>query len=198
MMQDLPRFRTVLAVSLVIGAGTVLVPASLEKLGAFGTAVERRSEPSTAMRERQRLTRDLFVAGQIDAGDIAHAKSLGFRTVIALRPDGEAAGQPDSVTMGVLVRESGLAFAYVPVPQGELPDAVADALGAALARAEGPVLLYCRSGRRAARAWAVAEASRPGGLALDDIQAAAAGTGHAVDDLAARLAERHAQRAPRG
>jgi len=199
-MQGLPRKRTVFLSALLIGASVVLLPAAWSAWTTPSPTAATQATASPAFAERHRLSEHIWVAGQIHGGDIAQAKALGFRTVIALRPDGEAPDQSPSAEMSRLAQAQGLAFGYVPVPQGELPDAVADALGATLARAEGPILLYCRSGRRAARAWALAEASRVHGLAPDRIRSIAADAGHPVDDLSDRLMQRFVQRgaAPRG
>ncbi len=191
-----PRKRTVFLAALLIGAGAVLMPASWSRWVEDTPGRSEIAQASAALDARHRLKDGLWVAGQIEAGDVARAKAQGFRTVIALRPDGEAPSQPSSAEMSRLAKANGIAFAYIPVPQGELPDEVADALGRTLATADGPVLLYCRSGRRAARAWAVAEASRPDGMAPDAIRAVAAEAGHPVDDLAERMAQRVAQRSP--
>jgi uncharacterized protein (TIGR01244 family) len=76
-----------------------------------------------------------------------------------------------------------------------MPDAVADDLAAALSATDaGPVLLYCRSGRRAARAWALAEASRRGGLTAEEIESAVRNVGQPVDDLRDRIRGRVAAR----
>lgn len=178
----------------MIGASPVLLPAAWSR---WVDGIPPRSavpEASTALMERHRLTDDLWVAGQIEARDVEGARVRGFKTVIALRPDGEAADQPSSAEMSRLAGTQGIAFAYVPVPHGDLPDAVADSLGRTLASADGPVLLYCRSGRRAVRAWAIAEASRPDGLTPEAIRAAAAAAGHPVDDLSDRIIRRAAER----
>jgi uncharacterized protein (TIGR01244 family) len=195
-MSRLPRKRTVFLAALLIGASPVLLPAAWSRWVEGVPPRSAMPEASAALVERHRLTDGLWVAGQIEARDIAAARGRGFKTVIALRPDGEAPGQPASDEMRRLAEAQGMAFAYIPVPQGELPDAVADALGRTLATTEGPVLLYCRSGRRAARAWAVAEASRPGGMTPDAIRAATAAAGHPVDDLSERMATRAARRDP--
>ena len=57
------------------------------------------------------------------------------------------------------------------------------ALQKALESPARPVLLYCRSGKRAARTWALAEASRPGGLDAAAIKRIVLATGHPVADL---------------
>ena len=119
-----------------------------------------------------------------------------FTTVIDMRPDGEAAGQPTSAEMAVAANAHRLQFAYVPVPHGDIPDAVVDSLSNALAARPGPVLLYCRSGRRAARSWSLVEASRPGGMGVDEIIAAVKSSGQDASDLRARLEQRVRGRKP--
>ena len=119
-----------------------------------------------------------------------------FATVIDMRPDGEAPDEPGSDRMAAAASERQLQFAYVPVPHGDIPDAVIDQLSAAIAARPGPVLLYCRSGRRAARSWSLLEASRPGGLGVDQILAAVRGSGQDASDLRARIAQRVQARKP--
>ena len=119
-----------------------------------------------------------------------------FTTVIDMRPDGEAAGQPSSAEMAAAARAQRLQFAYVPVPHGDIPDQVVDSLSNALASRPGPVLLYCRSGRRAARSWSLVEASRAGGMRVDQILAAVKSSGQDASDLRARLEQRVRARKP--
>ena len=119
-----------------------------------------------------------------------------FTTVIDMRPDGEAAGQPTSSEMAAAAAAQHLQFAYVPVPHGDIPDAVVDSLSMALAARPGPVLLYCRSGRRAARSWSLVEASRAGGMSVDEILAAVKSSGQDASDLRARLHKRVLERKP--
>ena len=119
-----------------------------------------------------------------------------FTTVIDMRPDGEAAGQPTSAEMAAAAKAQRLQFAYVPVPHGDIPDAVVDSLSKALAAQTGPVLLYCRSGRRAARSWSLVEASRRGGMSVEEIITAVKTSGQDAGDLRARLQQRFLARKP--
>lgn len=140
------------------------------------------------------LTAGVKVTEQIRLGDVVRIQAAGYKTLIDLRPDGEAADQPSSERVGTLARASDLDFAYVPVPHGDIPDSAVDALSKTLAASPRPVLLYCRSGRRAVRTWSLAEASRPGGLDAPAIVAAAKAAGHTVDDLLPAIARRIAAR----
>ena len=55
------------------------------------------------------------------------------------------------------------------------------------ARPEGPVLIYCRSGKRAARTWALVEAQRVNGMSTDEIIRAVRAAGQEANDLRDRL-----------
>jgi uncharacterized protein (TIGR01244 family) len=186
-----PSKRLAFGVAVLIGAGFVLVQP------VYQAARKAWSVPATTLpisgtaatsAELQPLAPGLLVAGQIVPGDVAAVAQRGVRTIIAMRPDGEEAGQPSSASMAAAAAAGGVRFAYVPVPHGEMPDAVAAELAAALSAAgDGAVLLYCRSGRRAARAWALAEASRRDGLTVAEIEAAARRVGQSVDDLTGRI-----------
>ena len=183
------RYSSLFLSAFVAGVVAVLLIAGLSRVES------RRSEaPTRTPVEIQQLAPGVWVAGQIDTADVPMFRNRGFKAVIGLRPDGEVPGQPSASDIGAMTNGQSMRFAYVPVPHGDMPDAVADDLATALAGGEGPVLLYCRSGRRAARAWALAEASRPGGLLVEEIEARVAGVGQSVDDLGDRLRRRAALR----
>lgn len=143
---------------------------------------------------RRPLVSGVDVAGQVSAADVARLKEQGYRTIINMRPDGEGAGQPVSADVAKATADAGLAYAYIPTSAANMPDAVIDDLGRALAGAEGPVLIYCRSGARVARAWALAEASRPGGLDKQGIVGAVEQAGFSAADLEPRIEARLAAR----
>ena len=69
-----------------------------------------------------------------------------------------------------------------------------DRFGQVLGTSQKPVLLYCRSGSRAARTWALAEAARPGGLDEQAILQAVEQAGLDASDLQADIARRIAAR----
>lgn len=140
------------------------------------------------------LLDQVAVREQIALADIGTIKAGGYRTLIDLRPDGEVAGQPSSALVEAEAKRHGLAFAYHPTPHGDIPDAVAADLAHTLATAAKPVLLYCRSGKRAARVWALAEATRPGGPDAAAIASAVRGAGQPVDDLMTTIEARISSR----
>jgi uncharacterized protein (TIGR01244 family) len=102
------------------------------------------------------VTDDFAVAPQIDLGDLQALAAQGFRLVINNRPDGEAPGQPTSAEVEQAARAAGLDYRYIPVRGGPGPGEVA-AVNEAVARAEGPVLAFCRSGTRSIVTWALAQ-----------------------------------------
>ncbi len=174
----LPSNGAVFLASVALGA--VLVA------GAFGY--------STWMRDRalplHPLARDISITEQLRPEAMRQLTADGFATVIDMRPDGEAADEPRSSVMASAAQANHLHFAYVPVPHGDIPDSVVASLKTALVANPGPVLLYCRSGRRAARSWSLVEASKAGGMSTDEILAAVKSTGQTADDLHDAIARR--------
>jgi len=95
-----------------------------------------------------KLTPEIGVCGQIRPQDLPLIASLGYRSVICNRPDGEAFDQPLYESIETAARSAGLSTHYIPVPgTGLQPEQVA-ALAEAWPEMEKPALLYCRSGAR--------------------------------------------------
>ncbi len=194
---SLPKaFFLAMAVAIV---GVPLIVGGPELLGRLtgrtpATEAKRSMLPDKAPPPPATLGEGISVRDQIALADIPGIKARGFRTLIDLRPDGEAADQPPASAVATAAGAAGLKFAYVPTPHGEIPAATVDAFAQAIATAEKPVLLYCRSGNRAARVWALAEASRSGGADAAAIAETVRSAGQKVDDLKAQIATRIAQR----
>ncbi len=140
------------------------------------------------------MTPEVAVSGQVVQADLATLKEKGYKVLVALRPDGEAPDQPTAASIGSAAQAHGMRFAYIPVPPGEIGDTAVVRLREELAGGE-PTLIYCRSGSRAARTWALAEASRPGGLDAPTILGAVRGAGQSVERLEDAIARRVSQRA---
>lgn len=136
------------------------------------------------------LSDQTYVRGQVALSEVPDLAKQGYRTLISLRPDGEGIGQPSSAEMRAAATAAGMTFAYIPTPTSGIPDAAADQLAEVLAKSPRPALLYCRSGTRAARVWALAEASRKDGLAAAEITSSVSNAGRNADDLAARIETR--------
>lgn len=158
-------------------------------------AYQRFAHPPLPPAVTMKLLADgVWVSEQIGPSQLALLHQQRFVAVVDLRPDGEAAGQPSSSDMADAAARAGLAFSYTPVPHGAIPDQAISDLQKVLASQPRPVLLYCRSGRRAARTWALAEASRPGGLDAQAIRRIVLAVGQPVDDLGPDIQARIAAR----
>lgn len=103
------------------------------------------------------VTADFAVAPQIMPDEIAGAAAAGFRMIINNRPDGEQPGQPTSDEMEAAAKAAGLAYVHIPVIGGPQPAQV-EAVRAAIAEADGPVLAFCRSGTRSIVTWSIGQA----------------------------------------
>jgi uncharacterized protein (TIGR01244 family) len=145
--------------------------------------------PSYAVQARQ-MTDRIWVTEQLRLEDVEELHERGFQTIIDLRADGEAPDQPPSSMMGLTAQSKEMQFAYVPVGHGDIPEKTVAALDKALTIAPGPVLLYCRTGRRAARTWSLVEASRRNGMQATEIEHAVRNGGQYADDLDAEIKRR--------
>ncbi|PZQ63017.1 MAG: TIGR01244 family phosphatase [Sphingomonas taxi] len=100
------------------------------------------------------------VAPQITPDDVPAIAAAGYVAIVNNRPDGEEAGQPDGESIRVAAEAAGLAYTAIPVTQAGFSRPQVDAMIAALAAADGPVLAYCRSGTRSCNLWALAGAAQ--------------------------------------
>lgn len=145
----------------------------------------------------KRLAPGVYVTAQIKPDDLVRFRDrVEIKSVIDLRPDGESADQTPSAQMAAEARKSELGFSYVPTPHGRVPNAVVTQFDAAMAKSQKPVLIYCRSGSRAARVWALSEASRSGGLDAAVILAAVRAAGLSADAERVEIEQRIAARKP--
>jgi uncharacterized protein (TIGR01244 family) len=110
------------------------------------------------MSDFRKVTDDFSVAPQIAVDDIAAAADQGFVLVINNRPDGEAPDQPTGAQMAAAAEAAGVAYVHIPVRGGPTPDQV-EAVRAAIAETDGPVLAFCRSGTRSIVTWSLGQAS---------------------------------------
>ena len=112
-----------------------------------------------------------------------------FRTIVNNRPDLEEPGQPSSAELEAEARRLGLDYVHIPVVPGQVNDELVAAFGEAVSNRKGPVLAFCKSGRRAATLWALSQAGR---RSTDDILNAAAAAGYDLTALRPRLEEKAA------
>lgn len=146
------------------------------------------------MRRVHRLTNDISIADQLNADDIGALKSSGIATIIDVRPDREVADRQVSTAMAGYVQDNQMKFLYVPIIRDDISGPTVESLASAIASSPKPVLIYCRIGRRAARTWALVEASRAGGLTTDSILSEIKASGLDADDLKSVIDGRIANR----
>lgn len=100
----------------------------------------------------------ISVSPQITAGDVPELARLGFRTLVANRPDYEEPGQPEMAELEQAARDNGMSWVYLPVESGNIQDSDVDAFAPMYEKAEKPVLAFCRSGTRCSVLWALSSA----------------------------------------
>jgi uncharacterized protein (TIGR01244 family) len=123
----------------------------------------------------RRLSPTVLASPQIDLADVAAAAEQGVKLVINNRPEGESEDQTPGSEIETAARAAGMDYVAIPVTHAGFSEAQVKAMAAALERAGGPVLAYCRSGTRSTLLWALAEASRGGDPTTIARQAAEAG-----------------------
>jgi uncharacterized protein (TIGR01244 family) len=140
------------------------------------------------------LADGVYLSSQLGARDYRFLYSLNIKTVVDLRPDGEAADQIPSSEMEHRFALGEIAFHYIPVAHESISDQAVEALSDVLAHGAKPMVLYCRTGRRAIRTYALAEASRTEGPGNDEILKLVSKHGFSATDIKADIAERVARR----
>ncbi|MBS0516815.1 MAG: TIGR01244 family phosphatase [Proteobacteria bacterium] len=170
-----------------------LIAALVGMAGVIGLAWCNKQQSRSAI-AHQELVRGVWVTSQVSLEDIRGGKLHGARMLIDLRPDGEAPDQPPSAQVADAARAAGIDFAYIPVAHGAIADEAVTKLRSTLAGQPGPALLYCRSGSRAARTWALGEATDERGLPAATIRDIVARAGFATRDLDADIDARIAAR----
>lgn len=85
-------------------------------------------------------------------------------------------------------------FLYIPVPHESIPESAVAALDHALSEDPRSAVLYCRTGRRAARLFALVQASRSDGPGADEIFKMVSAAGFSAEDLKDDINQRIAHR----
>jgi uncharacterized protein (TIGR01244 family) len=127
----------------------------------------------------------VLVSPQIGPDEIAEAKNQGVTLVINNRPDGESPSEPQGDEIEAAARAAGLDYVAIPVGQGGFSQPQVDAMAAALERANGKVLAYCRSGTRSTLLWSLARAKA--GDAPQTLHEKANGAGYDLTPVAALI-----------
>ncbi len=138
------------------------------------------------------LTPDFAVAGQLSEADFAELAALGFKSILANRPDGEEMRQLSAQRSQELAAAAGLEFQFLPLRMMDVLEPVtADATRAALNTMPGPILAFCKSGTRSAIAWAAAAAQvAPVESVIETLEQADFAIAGLADELRARAAVR--------
>lgn len=131
-----------------------------------------------------------YVTEQIDVSDFRFIQRGGVKTIIDVRPDGEDPKQTPSEQIRREAESHDMRFAYIPVAHGPIPDQAVTDLESALMNNPKPVLMYCRTGNRAARTFALVLASQPDGPDLKSILDMVKATEHSADDLSEEIQAR--------
>ncbi|WP_395143788.1 beta-lactamase hydrolase domain-containing protein [Armatimonas sp.] len=170
-------------ISMLMGTAIVVAPLVYDRL------VHGRAPKTTT------LTPDVEVTAQIAQRQLRTIQQAGYKTLIDFRPDSEVDGQASSKVIEREAQKNALSFFYVPIPHGDaVPEDAVRKLSEILSSSPPPFLLYCRSGRRATRAWSLAEASRRSGRSAEGIYQAASGTGYSIEDLKVSIKSRVSRR----
>ncbi|MCP5038968.1 MAG: TIGR01244 family phosphatase [Rhodobacteraceae bacterium] len=101
----------------------------------------------------KQLDEKIQICGQIEPSDVKEIAALGFIGIICNRPDGEADDQPDFDDIEDEAERYGLSASYIPYLNGLLTPKLLAKLTNAIDAVDGPVLMYCRSGRRCMILW---------------------------------------------
>ena len=128
------------------------------------------------MSDFRTLSDSVLASPQIDLADVAAAKALGVGLIVNNRPEGEAPDQTPGPEIEAEARAAGLDYLAIPITPGGFGDSQVQAMIAALDRADGKVLAYCRTGTRSTLLWALAQAA--GGEPQEAIVASASAAGY--------------------
>lgn len=103
----------------------------------------------------KRLTEGFSVSSQIDLIDVAKVKSMGFRTIMCNRPNGEDEGQPTHEQIEKEANKLGLEFVYLPVISGAVNFEDVQTFEKIIPEVAKPIFAYCRSGARCETLWSL-------------------------------------------
>jgi uncharacterized protein (TIGR01244 family) len=137
------------------------------------------------------LTPGYSVSPQIALEDVQAAADAGITLVICNRPDAEVPPELSHRAMEEAARAAGMAFVYIPVTNESLTLEQVTQQAELLAKADGPVLAYCRSGTRCSIVWAMGKA---GEMPVDEILATTAKAGYQLEGIRPTLETLAAQK----
>lgn len=132
----------------------------------------------------RKIDDSISVAPQITPDQVAELARMGFKTLVANRPDQEEPGQPAMADLEKAARDHGMAWVYLPVESGHIVDDDVDAFAPMFEQADKPVLAFCRSGTRCSVLWALSSARH---MPLEPIIQKAGQAGYDLRGLLPRL-----------
>lgn len=106
------------------------------------------------------INTQMSVCGQVELGDVAEIKKLGYVALINNRPDYEVEQQPTNDQIRQAAQEAGLDYYFLPVGREGLSPKTLVQTCDILAQAAGPVLAFCRTGTRSTTVWALSQAGK--------------------------------------
>ncbi len=122
-----------------------------------------------------KLADNFFIYGQISPSHINQASSQGIKTIVNLRPDAEKPGYLDAEDAADVAEDNNLKYHHLPIAlSGPSPDQVVSFVEL-MQNSEGPLLVHCGSGKRAAILWALAHKDK---ISADEILTRCANCGH--------------------
>lgn len=134
------------------------------------------------------LEADVAAAPQLIEADFADVAARGFRSVVNIRPDGEAPDQLPSAQAERIAESHGLTFRHLPVMSlNATDDDVVEDFAQLMHDLPGPILFYCGSATRCTTLWTQAAAPRIG---VDRALAVARNAGHDLEFLRETIEER--------
>lgn len=93
----------------------------------------------------RKIDDDIFIGPQPTAQDLQEAKQQGVKTVIDFRMPAETTASNE-----LLTKNAGLGYTNIPVNKADLSSAQIGQLAQVMNSREGPFLLHCATGARAA------------------------------------------------
>lgn len=150
------------AIAAACSPATQTAPATQAEVGGVETplpAAEAKPELALDRDEFAVMIADAgpaYIAGQPTEAALEALATDGVTTVINLRTHAEMS-DPERVAFDEAEKVNALGMEYVQIeqgPEGTLTPVALDAFAAAMAQAEGKVLVHCASGVRASQMWA--------------------------------------------
>jgi len=101
----------------------------------------------------KQVTDDFSVSAQLALADVPRLATMGIKSIICNRPDGEAADQVNVSEIQSAATEAGMEMVYLPVTAGSFSDLEVSGFLAAIERLPKPAHAYCRTGTRSLTLW---------------------------------------------